>query len=48
MTLEAAIRSYVLKTLNENAWNKAKVARILEIDRRTLYRMITRWKLLEK
>ena len=33
-------RSYILKVLNENSWNKLKAAVQLGIDRKTLYKKI--------
>jgi two-component system response regulator AtoC len=43
MTLEELEKRYLVKVLRETAGNKVKAARILGIDRRTLYRMAQRF-----
>jgi transcriptional regulator with PAS, ATPase and Fis domain len=35
----------ILQALEKTAWNKAKAARLLAIDRKTLYRKIAKYKL---
>lgn len=42
-TLDEMERRYVLQVLDRTAGNKEKAARILGINRRTLYRMQERW-----
>jgi DNA-binding NtrC family response regulator len=42
-SLDAAIRRHVLATLKIELGNKTRAARVLKIDRRTLYRMLDRW-----
>jgi len=37
----------ILEALDKTAWNKAKAARLLDIDRVTLYRKIKRYNLTE-
>ena len=43
ITLEELERKYVLRVLESVAGNKAAAARILGIERKTLYRMLERW-----
>lgn len=43
-TLEAATRDVVRAALERNGYNMCKTARELAVDRRTLYRMLERWK----
>ncbi|HTR54097.1 MAG TPA: sigma-54 dependent transcriptional regulator [Kofleriaceae bacterium] len=43
VTLEELERRYVLRVLESVAGNKAAAARVLGIERRTLYRMLERW-----
>jgi transcriptional regulator with PAS, ATPase and Fis domain len=40
-------KTYILKLLEANRWNKGKVAGILEIDRKTLYRKLSRYGMLD-
>lgn len=48
MTLAEAIKAHTLATLAANENNISKTARDLDIDRRTLHRMLRRWGLREK
>jgi len=43
VTLEELERRYVLRVLESVEGNKAAAARVLGIERRTLYRMLERW-----
>ena len=43
VTLEELERRYVLRVLESVDGNKAAAARVLGIERRTLYRMLERW-----
>ncbi len=43
VTLEELERKYVLRVLDSLSGNKAAAARILGIERKTLYRMLERW-----
>jgi DNA-binding NtrC family response regulator len=43
LPLEEVERRYVLKALETLGGNKSLAAKVLEVDRRTLYRMLERW-----
>ncbi len=45
ITLEELEKRYILKVLRETGWHKSNAAKILGIDRRTLYRKIEEYKL---
>ncbi len=47
ITLEELEKRYILKVLRETGWHKSNAAKILGIDRRTLYRKIEEYKLEE-
>lgn len=47
ITLEELEKRYILKILRETGWHKSNAAKILGIDRRTLYRKIEGYKLEE-
>ncbi len=47
ITLEELEKRYILKVLRETGWHKSNAAKILGIDRRTLYRKIKEYKLEE-
>lgn len=47
-TLEDAKKAHTLLVLHLLEWNKYKAAEALGIDRRTLYRMLERWKMLNE
>ncbi|CUS88877.1 regulatory protein, Fis family [Candidatus Kryptonium thompsonii] len=47
ITLEELEKRYILKVLQETGWHKSNAAKILGIDRRTLYRKIEEYKLEE-
>lgn len=47
ITLEELEKRYILKILRETGWHKSNAAKILGIDRRTLYRKIEEYKLEE-
>jgi len=40
ISLEELEKRYILKVLEDNEWNKARVSQILKIDRKTLYKKI--------
>jgi DNA-binding NtrC family response regulator len=42
-TLDDTVRAYVLQVLDEVGGNKTEAARVLEVPRRTLYRMLERY-----
>jgi len=42
-TLDETVREYVLQVLDEVGGNKTEAARVLEVPRRTLYRMLERY-----
>ncbi|MEI7891912.1 MAG: helix-turn-helix domain-containing protein [Myxococcales bacterium] len=48
MTLEELERRYVGKVLESVSGNKSAAARILGIERKTLYRMLERWNMGEE
>jgi len=43
-TLEEVKKRYVLHVLKQNQGNVSRTARVLNIDRRSLYRMLARYK----
>ncbi|MDI6780850.1 MAG: helix-turn-helix domain-containing protein [bacterium] len=43
LTLEEVEKQYIMKTLQENNWNKSKSSRILGIDRTTLHLKLKRY-----
>ena len=43
LTLDQTIREYVLQVLDEVGGNKTEAARVLDVPRRTLYRMLERY-----
>jgi len=44
-TMETVIRNHLQSTLELYNWNKTAVGQALDLDRRTVYRMIERFKL---
>jgi len=44
-TMEAVIRNHLQNTLEHFRWNKTAVGQALDLDRRTVYRMIQRFEL---
>ena len=45
ITLEQAKAAHVKTVLEALDWNMSEAGRVLEVDRRTLYRMCKRWRL---
>jgi transcriptional regulator with GAF, ATPase, and Fis domain len=43
MSLGELEKLYIQKVLEQTGWNKKKAAEILGVDRRTLYRMASRY-----
>ena len=43
MPLEELERRYILQSLEENGWNKKRVAAILGVTERTLRNKLNRW-----
>ncbi len=43
-SLERLEREYILKVLDEKGWHQAKAAEVLEINRRTLYRKLAKYR----
>jgi two-component system, NtrC family, response regulator AtoC len=48
VSLSELERRYIQKVLEDNNWNKAKVSQILNIDRKTLYKKIKDYSILDK
>ena len=46
ITLEQAKALHVKTILSELGWNLSEAARVLEVDRRTMHRLIKRWGLM--
>lgn len=44
-TMEKVIANHLQHTLDLFKWNKTEVGRVLDLDRRTVYRMIERYNL---
>jgi two-component system, NtrC family, response regulator AtoC len=44
-SLEEVKKRYVLYVMNRAQGNISRVAKMLEVDRRSLYRMLARWKI---
>jgi DNA-binding NtrC family response regulator len=44
-TMDELQRRYLLLTLEENKWNRRRAAAVLDLDRRTIQRLIARYKL---
>ena len=36
-------RNFIIATLNNNDWNREETAKVLGIDRKTLYRKMKKW-----
>lgn len=47
ISLDELERRYIIRVLEENDWNKARVSQILKIDRKTLYKKIKDYNILE-
>jgi DNA-binding protein Fis len=45
MQLKEVEKVYIKRVLDQNEWNKLKAARILGIDRKTLYKKIKEYNL---
>ncbi|MCX6163726.1 MAG: hypothetical protein NTU73_02505, partial [Ignavibacteriae bacterium] len=41
-------KRYIQQVLEDNSWNKAKASQILNIDRKTLYKKIKDYNIIEK
>jgi len=48
LSLNELEKRYILQVLEENDWNKAKASQILKIDRKTLYKKIKDYEIIEK
>jgi DNA-binding NtrC family response regulator len=47
ISLDELEKRYIVKILDDNQWNKAKVSQILKIDRKTLYKKIKDYNILD-
>jgi DNA-binding NtrC family response regulator len=47
ISLDELEKRYIIRVLQDNDWNKAKVSQILKIDRKTLYKKIKDYNILE-
>jgi transcriptional regulator of acetoin/glycerol metabolism len=45
VSLEQVRRTYLLDVLKACDWNRARAAKVLGVDRKTVYRMMTRFEL---
>lgn len=43
LSLKEVQRAHLLRVLEAVAWNRAEAARILDVNRKTVYRMIVRF-----
>jgi two-component system, NtrC family, response regulator AtoC len=48
ISLNELEKKYIMRVLDDNDWNKAKVSQILKIDRKTLYKKIKDYEIIEK
>ena len=43
LTLDEALRAHVLYVLEWCGWSQVRTAQVLQVDRKTVYRMLRRW-----
>jgi two-component system, NtrC family, response regulator AtoC len=48
LSLNELEKKYIIRVLDENDWNKARVSQILKIDRKTLYKKIKEYEIADK
>jgi two-component system, NtrC family, response regulator AtoC len=48
LSLNELEKKYIIQVLEDNVWNKAKVSQILKIDRKTLYKKIKDYEIIDK